>query len=190
MSLGISATPHPATQLRLRIRVPALSAFLPCHTVFPSSFLTDYCHYYQPFYVCRNLSATTDISFFYTQGRELAPGADASRKNRAAGLSVRAAGPRHHLTNLPLWRRPGDSGTCGSLLLEDARRELPFAMQTRRDFDMAVGEVGQPAHLTQWFMRKRRLGGYKVALQRMNSDDVVVASPDIINPPQSRLNPC
>jgi hypothetical protein len=64
-----------------------------------------------------------------TQGGELARGADADR--RAAGLSVQAAGPRHHLTNLPLWRRTHVAAYC--LQEGNARRELPFAMQARRD---------------------------------------------------------
>src|SRR4029077_18295366 len=51
--------------------------------------------------------------------------------------------------------------------------ELPFAMQTRRDFDMAVEDPARAAHLTRWFMRRRRIGGYKVALQIMDSDDMV-----------------
>jgi hypothetical protein len=63
-----------------------------------------------------------------------------------------------------------------------SRREmLPFAMQIRRDFDMAVEDPTRAAHLTRWFMRRRRLTlrGYKVALQIMDSNDVVAALPSI-----------
>jgi hypothetical protein len=59
----------------------------------------------------------------------------------------------------------------------DARRELPFAMQTCRDFDMAVEDPTRAAHLTRLFMRRRRIGGCKMALQIMDSDDMVAAPP-------------
>ena len=50
-------------------------------------------------------------------------------------------------------------------LKEITRRELPFAMRTHQDFDMAVKDPTRAASLTRWFMRRQRLGGYRVALQ-------------------------
>jgi hypothetical protein len=53
-----------------------------------------------------------------------------------------------------------------------ARSELPFAMRTRRDFDMAVRDPTKAARLVRWFMKRRRLGEYRVALQLADSENL------------------
>ena len=63
-------------------------------------------------------------------------------------------------------------------------------MRTRRDFDMAVGDPVRAAHLARWFMRRRRLGGYKVALEIMDSDEVVSAPPFPNTFPNTSNPPC
>jgi hypothetical protein len=62
-------------------------------------------------------------------------------------------------------------------LEEATRRELPFAMRTHRDFEAAVRDPTRAAYLTRWFMRRQRLGGYRVALQIADSEELVVAPP-------------
>jgi hypothetical protein len=60
-------------------------------------------------------------------------------------------------------------------LEEATRRELPFVMRTHRDFEAAVKDPTRAACLTRWFMRRQRLGGYNVALQIADSEELVVA---------------
>ena len=62
-------------------------------------------------------------------------------------------------------------------LEETTRRELPFAMRTHRDFDMAVKDPTRAASLTRWLMRRQRVGGYRVALQIADSEEPVVTPP-------------
>jgi len=67
-------------------------------------------------------------------------------------------------------------------LEETPRRELPFAMRTHRDFDMAVKDPTRAASLTLWLMRRQRVGGYRVggyrvALQISDSEEPVVMPP-------------
>jgi hypothetical protein len=56
-------------------------------------------------------------------------------------------------------------------LEETTRRELPsFAIRTHRDFDIAVKDPTRAASLTQWLMRRQRVGGYRVVLQIADSE--------------------
>ena len=52
-----------------------------------------------------------------------------------------------------MWRWPRDGSCC----------ELPFAVRTRRDFDIAVRDPTKAAH--QWLMRRLRIRNYKLALE-------------------------
>src|ERR1700735_2088942 len=72
-------------------------------------------------------------------------------------------------------------------LEETTRRELPFAMRTHRDFDMAVKDPTRAASLTRWLMRRQRVGGYRVALQIADSDEPVVTPPTRRHPRLSSI---
>jgi hypothetical protein len=48
-------------------------------------------------------------------------------------------------------------------------------IHTHRDFDAAVKDRIRAATLTRWFMRRQRLGGYRVALQIADSEELVVS---------------
>jgi hypothetical protein len=59
-----------------------------------------------------------------------------------------------------------------------ARRELPFAMHSERDYRTAMERPERAAILVRWFMRRRRTREFAIALQIADSDEIAIRAPN------------